>query len=90
MRVAVVILNYNGASMLTRFLPFTKKNGVPVEEEESDLDIDPEQQRSRIMKRNSPTFAQRFFNEWIPLENRYFTETDIRARVHMTVPVWKS
>jgi thymidylate kinase len=54
------------------------------------LDIDPEQQRSRIMKRNSPTFAQRFFNEWIPLENRYFTETDIRARVHMTVPVWKS
>ncbi len=27
---------------LTRFLPFTKKNGVPVEEEESDLDIDPE------------------------------------------------
>ena len=54
------------------------------------LDIDPEQQRSRIMKRNSPAFAQRFFNEWIPLENRYFTETDIRARVHMTVPVWKS
>lgn len=54
------------------------------------LDIDPEEQRSRIMKRNSPTFAQRFFNEWIPLENRYFTETDIRARVHMTVPVWKS
>ena len=54
------------------------------------LDIDPEEQRSRIMKRNSPAFAQRFFNEWIPLENRYFTETDIRARVHMTVPVWKS
>ncbi len=32
------------------------------------LSISPEKQRARILKRNSPELAQRFFNEWIPLE----------------------
>ena len=44
------------------------------------LDIDPDCQRERILKRNSPSLAKRFFEEWIPLENRYFKETDIRQR----------
>lgn len=39
------------------------------------LDIDPETQRERIRKRNEPPLAERFFKEWIPLENRYFETT---------------
>lgn len=37
----------------------------------------PEIQRERIIKRNGD-MAERFFNEWIPLENRYFEAFDIR------------
>lgn len=51
------------------------------------LDIGSDYQRERILKRNSPQFATRFFNEWIPMENRYFTETDIRSRVDLVLPV---
>ena len=36
------------------------------------LRIDPAVQRARIEKRNSPAFAQRFFDTWIPLEQAYF------------------
>ena len=51
------------------------------------LDIDPECQRSRILVRNSPKFAERFFNEWIPLENKYFEGTDIKKRSDLIIPV---
>ncbi len=44
------------------------------------LDIDPEAQRARILKRNTPPMAERFFTEWIPLENRYFKETNAKNR----------
>ncbi len=44
------------------------------------LDIDPECQKKRILIRNSPSLAERFFNEWIPLENKYFYGTDIKRR----------
>lgn len=44
------------------------------------LDIDSEYQKQRILKRNAPQFAKRFFNEWIPLENAYFSATDIKKR----------
>ncbi len=44
------------------------------------LDISSERQRERILKRNSPEFAKRFFEEWIPLEKVYFTKTDIKNR----------
>lgn len=36
------------------------------------LDIDPDLQRKRITKRNTPDVAKRFYEEWIPLENIYF------------------
>lgn len=36
------------------------------------LEIDPEKQRERIIARNSPHLATRFFEEWIPKENTYF------------------
>lgn len=53
------------------------------------LDISPEQQRARIIKRNPPFLAERFFGEWIPLENRYFDETAIRDRMDLCIPVWE-
>lgn len=51
------------------------------------LDIDPDYQRNRILARNSPWFAERFFNEWIPLENRYFEGTDIKKRTDLIIPI---
>ena len=44
------------------------------------LDISPEYQRERIQERNSPAFAKRFFEEWIPLENRYFEGMRVKER----------
>lgn len=52
------------------------------------LDIDPEYQRKRILIRNAPPFADRFFDEWIPLENRYFSGTDIKMRCDLILPVY--
>ncbi len=51
------------------------------------LDISPELQKERIKHRNSPEMAKRFFNEWIPLENRYFEETKIAERCGMTFKI---
>ena len=44
------------------------------------LDISPETQRSRILKRNGPEWGQQFFDRWIPLEQIYFHETDTKGR----------
>ena len=44
------------------------------------LDISPEYQRERIQERNSPAFAKRFFEEWIPLENCYFEGMRVKER----------
>ena len=51
------------------------------------LDIGQEKQRERILKRNSPNFASRFFNEWIPYENRYFEKTDIKNRCDLIINI---
>lgn len=51
------------------------------------LDISPELQRERILHRNSPQLAQRFFNEWIPLENEYFDKTGIKQRCCITIKI---
>lgn len=53
------------------------------------LDIDSEQQKKRILKRNSLPLANRFFDEWIPLENAYFEATEIKNRVDMILTVKK-
>ncbi len=39
--------------------------------------ISPEEQVSRIMKRNGPEMLERFKTVWIPMENRYFEEFEI-------------
>ncbi len=52
------------------------------------LDIAPEFQRERILRRNSAEKAQRFFDEWIPLERVYFEETGARERCDMVIPIF--
>lgn len=44
------------------------------------LEITPELQRARILKRNSPEMAERHFSVWIPMEERYFDAFGIRER----------
>ena len=51
------------------------------------LRISPALQRSRIQKRNTPDFAERFFDLWIPLEQRYFENTDAAARCDLILEV---
>lgn len=51
------------------------------------LDITPQLQRERILRRNSPKMAQRFFDAWIPLEQAYFTQTRILQRCGTVIPV---
>lgn len=51
------------------------------------LEIDPECQRKRIVARNTSPLADRFLNEWIPMEDRYFAETKLRERCDLTVRV---
>ncbi len=51
------------------------------------LAISPEKQKERILRRNSPSFAHRFFNEWIPLENIYFEKTGIKKRVDLIIEI---
>ena len=54
------------------------------------LDIDPAYQRERILIRNSPAMAERFFDEWIPLENRYFEGARIKERADYIFSITKS
>ena len=44
------------------------------------LEIDADTQSERILAREGKEKHARFMDEWIPLENRYFEETDIAAR----------
>ncbi|HHW01092.1 MAG TPA: hypothetical protein GXX36_16275 [Clostridiaceae bacterium] len=44
------------------------------------LHIDEEKQISRILNRNGPLMLKRFINEWIPMENRYFSELKIQEQ----------
>jgi uridine kinase len=44
------------------------------------LEIDTECQSNRILKRNGKELHKRFINEWIPMENRYFTQMQIKEK----------
>lgn len=50
------------------------------------LQIDPEMQSTRILQRNGPVMHQRFMQEWVPLENRYFQEYKIEDRCDLIFP----
>lgn len=51
------------------------------------LDVSEGLQRERILRRNSPQTAQMFFERWIPLERVYFSETKIKERCDMVIPI---
>jgi len=51
------------------------------------LETSPEVQRKRIEKRNTPELAKRFFEEWIPMEQRYFAELKVRERCDMILAI---
>lgn len=51
------------------------------------LDVNENTQRKRIEKRNTPQMAERFFNEWIPLERTYFEKLDVKNRCDLVVTV---
>ena len=51
------------------------------------LNIDAELQRERILKRNTEVLAKRFFEEWIPLENIYFSEYGIKECADIVLDV---
>ncbi len=44
------------------------------------LDISPNRQQDRILLRNTPEKANRFFKEWIPLEQKYFSAFSVAKR----------
>ncbi|MHB1484747.1 MAG: uridine kinase family protein [Saccharofermentanales bacterium] len=50
------------------------------------LHIGEDEQKRRIMERNGMPLYSRFVNEWIPMENRYFKEFDIRAGSDLIFP----
>lgn len=53
------------------------------------LDIDSREQVNRIRKRNGEEMLKRFVNEWIPMEEKYFTEFGIREGAHVIkVHLW--
>lgn len=49
------------------------------------MDIDRETQYDRILKRSNPKMLERFKNEWIPLEDLYFTSFDIKNTVDLVL-----
>jgi len=51
------------------------------------LSISPALQRERIKVRNSPQMAERFFREWIPLEQRYFDTYRTEDRCDLSVRI---
>lgn len=50
------------------------------------LDIDPEVQRQRILKRNEER-AEMFFSRWIPMEMRYFKELNVKDRCQIVISI---
>ena len=54
------------------------------------LNIASDYQRERILKRNSAELAERFFNEWIPLELKYFSGTKILSRADIVIDICKN
>ena len=48
------------------------------------LSISPEIQRERILSRN-PTLAERFFSDWIPLENKFFEHNKSQNTCDITI-----
>ncbi len=50
------------------------------------MDIDENLQKERILKRN-PNMTDRFFNEWIPMEHKYFNAFNIKQKCDFIIPI---
>ena len=46
------------------------------------FDVTKTTQKERILKRESERKAQLYFNEWIPMEDKYFEACNIRANAN--------
>ena len=51
------------------------------------LSVSEKTQKARIEKRNTPAFAKRFFNEWIPKEKKYFEEMCVKERCQEIIEI---
>ena len=47
------------------------------------IEIDAKTQSERILRRNGEMMHRRFISEWIPLERKYFEETNVKSRCTM-------
>jgi len=47
------------------------------------MEVDPEEQSRRILERNGQRMHERFIQEWIPLENKYFQAHRIKEQCAM-------
>lgn len=47
--------------------------------------ITPELQKERIIRRNGPKTAEKFFSLWIPLEEKYFNAFSIREKADLVI-----
>ena len=51
------------------------------------LRVPPEVQHARVLARNGPEIGERFFTQWIPLEQRYFDALDPAGRCDILLEV---
>ncbi|MBQ8798084.1 MAG: hypothetical protein IJZ55_00805 [Lachnospiraceae bacterium] len=51
------------------------------------LDISPEVQKARIIKRNSTELVNRFFTEWIPMEQKYISCMNVKERCDSIISI---
>lgn len=49
-------------------------------------DVSAEVQKQRILARNGESSAKRFFDEWIPLEEQYFSACSVREKADIILP----
>lgn len=51
------------------------------------LDIKDKSQKERILSRNGIEMYKKFINEWIPLEDKYFSELKIRDKADIVIDI---
>lgn len=51
------------------------------------LNLEKETQRERIKARETASKQERFFNEWIPMEERYFAKFSIKEKADLQISV---
>lgn len=49
------------------------------------MEINEEEQSRRILSRNGPLLHKRYIEEWIPMENLYFSQFGIKEKSHILI-----